>query len=722
MSAVRRSISILAACALTVCAVLLCLPQAEAEEGNYYISSAQEWNEYATRIAAGENFFGKTLSLTRDISGQIMPLGDKETPFCGTLDGGGHIIYADITGKDHTAPVGYLADGVVRRLGVQGDIRGEQAVGGVIGFNDRGRAEECYHVGSVTADNYAGGVVGENRGVILNCYHLGAVRAQGEGRFAGGICATNDYDGRVENCYAVAEVDCTGRGGITGYAGRGSVLGCAYHREKCDRGYSQAGNAVLNIEALDTGELTRKKLSSAYSVFEGGGANWGAYPRLNALISPKNAYLDWDDHLMTHDLLVLEDMGEVSIQPLLSALLPQPEKAGYTFEGWFTAPEGGSLVERAAAGADMRLYARRELITYTITFDLGGGTFAADIAPALTYTVLDEVVLPGKDDVLLDGMTLQGWADKNGNVLDVIPAGSVGDITLTARYAPASAALREAAGKWFWVILDVALALALCAEALLLARLGKSRKKEAAFAFFPFSSATLFYPAGLYIACAELAAMLILPLVLLRGKRRAFSEAAAAEEERGLCLEAPFIPPLLPAGEPLAEIEEIDARLRCRNSFTARLAMSAERTKGHYRAFKEYALSYEKARSRISWTGENFYAGKKPLARLNVAGNTLKIYFALEPEGVEKRFFAKDMSGVKKYALTPVMVKVRSDRALRRAQRLFDAAAERLALRRGIAADAVLDNEELLKGGFDRRELIDKGLIKSDVIFKDKSA
>ena len=100
----------------------------------------------------------------------------------------------------------------------------------------------------------------------------------------------------------------------------------------------------------------------------------------------------------------------------------------------------------------------------------------------------------------------------------------------------------------------------------------------------------------------------------------------------------------------------------------------------------------------------------------------MKIYFALEPEGVEKRFFAKDMSGVKKYALTPVMVKVRSDRALRRAQRLFDAAAERLALRRGIAADAVLDNEELLKGGFDRRELIDKGFIKSDVIFKDKSA
>ena len=142
MSAVRRSISILAACALTVCAVLLCLPQAKAEEGGHYISSAQEWNEYAARIAAGENFFGKTLSLTSDITGQIMPLGDKETPFCGTLDGGGHIIYADITGGDHTAPVGYLADGVVRRLGVQGDIRGEQAVGGVIGFNDRRRAKD----------------------------------------------------------------------------------------------------------------------------------------------------------------------------------------------------------------------------------------------------------------------------------------------------------------------------------------------------------------------------------------------------------------------------------------------------------------------------------------------------------------------------------------------------------------------------------------------------
>ena len=68
------------------------------------------------------------------------------------------------------------------------------------------------------------------------------------------------------------------------------------------------------------------------------------------------------------------------------------------------------------------------------------------------------------------------------------------------------------------------------------------------------------------------------------------------------------------------------------------------------------------------------------------------------------------------------MVKVRSDRALRRARELLDLAAKKLMLQRGAATERVLDNEELLRREASRRELIDKGFIKSDISFKEKDA
>lgn len=723
VSAKKIALLLIAACALACAALLFFFPPAaSAETLEVSVGSAEEWNELALKVADGENFFGVTVTLTDDISGELLPLGSKTAPFCGVLDGGGHILFTSMSGEDYLAPVGYLAGGKVMRLGVHGDMRGEQAVGGVVGFNDHGTIEKCYHFGSVSADNYAGGIAGENRGSVIDCYNIGSVSTQGEDRFAGGITATNDYDARVQDCYAVSRVESTGRGGILGYAGRGSVLNCFYLDEGCDRGYSQAGNAVLDINALSKESLMKTAPSSSFALFEGGGEDWGAYPRLSALSSPLNAYVDWDDHLLTDDLLVLDDGGERTIAARRAQQLPALEKRGYSFLGWFSESEGGEKVEQVEGSGDLCLYARFTPVVYKITFDLGGGAFKEGFSPVLEYTVLDEVTLPGEEDVLLSGKVFGGWLNEDGEEISSIPLGSVGDIRLTARYSSAAAAAISGFGsRYFWIILDAALALVLLAEAALLTRAAKKRR-QAVFAFAPFSSAALFYPLGFYIACAELAAILLMPLLLLRVKRVRARAAAASEMPREQFLAAPFLPPLLMPGEPIAQIDEIDSRLRYRNSYTARLAMSSERAKELYRGFKGYALSYERVRSRISWGGETFFAGKSPLARLNVTGNTLKIYFPLDPSEVGQRYRAQDKRGVKKYALTPVMVKVRSDRALRRARELLDLAAKKLMLQRGAATERVLDNEELLRREASRRELIDKGFIKSDISFKEKDA
>jgi uncharacterized protein (TIGR02145 family)/uncharacterized repeat protein (TIGR02543 family) len=58
----------------------------------------------------------------------------------------------------------------------------------------------------------------------------------------------------------------------------------------------------------------------------------------------------------------------------LSAL-PEPERNGYTFDGWYTAETGGTKVaESRVYTAATTIYARWTAITYTITFNPNGGT------------------------------------------------------------------------------------------------------------------------------------------------------------------------------------------------------------------------------------------------------------------------------------------------------------------------------------------------------------
>ncbi len=106
-----------------------------------------------------------------------------------------------------------------------------------------------------------------------------------------------------------------------------------------------------------------------------------------------------------------------------------PTKAGYTFKGWVDA--NGDPVTGIAAGTigDVEITATWEIITYTITYNPEGGT--TDPSIVVTYTVNDTVPLstPTKP-----GYTFDGWVDGEGNKLTEIPAGTTGDITLTATW------------------------------------------------------------------------------------------------------------------------------------------------------------------------------------------------------------------------------------------------------------------------------------------------
>jgi len=88
--------------------------------------------------------------------------------------------------------------------------------------------------------------------------------------------------------------------------------------------------------------------------------------------------------------------------------LPIPTKSGYTFDGWFTAPSGGTQVTASYVfAADTTIYARwTEAVarTYLVTFDAAGGTVSPASATTGPDGRLASLPTPTKS-----GNTFDGW-------------------------------------------------------------------------------------------------------------------------------------------------------------------------------------------------------------------------------------------------------------------------------------------------------------------------
>ena len=115
--------------------------------------------------------------------------------------------------------------------------------------------------------------------------------------------------------------------------------------------------------------------------------------------------------------------------------LKDPVKPGYTFGGWYKDGEFTTQVTEIAQGTtgNITLYAKWELVSYTITYELNGGTNVPE-NPA-GYNVETETIT--LKDPAKAGYTFEGWyraEDFTGNAVTEIVQGSTGDITLYAKW------------------------------------------------------------------------------------------------------------------------------------------------------------------------------------------------------------------------------------------------------------------------------------------------
>ena len=99
-----------------------------------------------------------------------------------------------------------------------------------------------------------------------------------------------------------------------------------------------------------------------------------------------------------------------------------PTKAGYTFSGW-------SLDANSAITADVTATAQYEVITYTITYNLDGGTNSTE--NKATYTVEDAFTLANPTK---EGYKFLGWSNEASEAVTAVALGTTGNLTFTAHW------------------------------------------------------------------------------------------------------------------------------------------------------------------------------------------------------------------------------------------------------------------------------------------------
>ncbi len=119
-------------------------------------------------------------------------------------------------------------------------------------------------------------------------------------------------------------------------------------------------------------------------------------------------------------------------------------------------------------------------------------------------------------------------------------------------------------------------------------------------------------------------------------------------------------------------LEELSPRVRYNKSFTARLILAQEPSQTYYTRLKNFALSYRKVKSRISWRHELFAVGRKACMKLIMRGKTLIALFDFDVNDPElQKYRLEDMSEYSIHKALPAAIRIRSERALRYARELF---------------------------------------------------
>ena len=179
--------------------------------GNWLITSADDWNELSTNLGA---YNGGSFKLTADITVTTM-VGTDWQPFSGTFDGQGHTLTVNIeSGNEYAAPFHWAIGCTFKNLTVAGTITvTEHFAGGLIGWAEDITLQGCESKVTINSnydgDGTHGGFISIVRGGTVrfyDCVFSGTIK--GENTYCcGGFCGWRDGDVEIYNCLNIGSLE-----------------------------------------------------------------------------------------------------------------------------------------------------------------------------------------------------------------------------------------------------------------------------------------------------------------------------------------------------------------------------------------------------------------------------------------------------------------------------------------------------------------------------------
>ena len=273
--------------------------------GNYTVGSAKGLMNLAKLVNGGKTDINITLTSGITLTGEWTPIGTESQPYTGTFDGGGKTITGlKITGSNDNAGLfgcigdggmvkdlnltvtsisGYNAGGVAGRNSgtIQncsvsgGTVTGNNCAGGVVGDNPAffGAIENCHYTGGTVTGGYAGGVVGRNgASTVTACWSDSTVQGTSYSQDSGGVVGRNRNGGTVQACYSTGNVSGSDAGGVVGYNDSGCTVKACYHASGnvTGNGFSTGGVVGQNNNGTVTACYWKNNRSGGIGKDQGG--------------------------------------------------------------------------------------------------------------------------------------------------------------------------------------------------------------------------------------------------------------------------------------------------------------------------------------------------------------------------------------------------------------------------------------------------------------------
>lgn len=202
-------------------------------------------------------------------------------------------------------------------------------------------------------------------------------------------------------------------------------------------------------------------------------------------------------------------------------------------------------------------------------------------------------------------------------------------------------------------------------------------------------------------------AMELIDLLAIKFKlekfEREFEDFSMPYEEDEALREKKLIKVILPKGATLSENTEVvkddvskmfeniekqaESRIdvpiaiRYRRSFLSRYIQADGVLQEYYTQIKNRLLSLKGMKSRISWKGDTFRCGRVNLAKIDVRGKRLYVYFAIEPGEIEcTKYNFKDLSAKK--GKMPLLMRIKGKLGYMHTLELIDIVAQKYQLQK----------------------------------------